>query len=405
MKDIKLVYLLVIFFPTLICAQDFLQTEIQNFDGKLLNYEDDCLEVYNDQNDRNLKRGRNQRGNNWFFIGVGQSRIVVSIDNPNYVNAVQNAFALASLEAKRELAEFLGKDIEDSIIVNTIEAIKTGRKPIDVAREAEDQELKRLNYDSSEVLKKAFMLAHRKLDEVISKNFEIDQAEDEIRSRLGRVLAQSTLKRITTATAYSEIRGMKNLYIRISKTNVCVVSVFSSKTRVWADAIAKQEYKSFKYLEKDKLSMKDVIPDKRDNNGLRKLLGSFGIIVDVDPNGQIYIVSFAQAGALSTSPNELVTARKIAQIQAEAQIAQFKKEAVEVYTQLENIEVVTTNINETKDYYSERNFLDRLNASSKTAIKGIVLNSWWTTIHPYTEKPVVGVVVTWTPSDAGFLKK
>ena len=68
MKDIKLVYLLVIFFPTLTCAQDYLQTEIQNFDGKLLNYEDDCLEVYNDQNDRNLKRGRNQRGNNWFFI-------------------------------------------------------------------------------------------------------------------------------------------------------------------------------------------------------------------------------------------------------------------------------------------------------------------------------------------------
>ena len=120
MKDIKLVYLLVIFFPTLTCAQDFLQTEIQNFDGKLLNYEDDCLEVYNDQNDRNLKRGRNQRGNNWFFIGVGQSRIAVSIDNPNYVNAVQNAFGLASLEAKRELAEFLGKDIEDSIIVHSI---------------------------------------------------------------------------------------------------------------------------------------------------------------------------------------------------------------------------------------------------------------------------------------------
>ena len=111
----KLLTLLIIIFSSNIVAQDFSEIEIQEFDGVLLNTDGDCLDIYNDNKGRKLSRGRNQRGNNWFFIGVGQADIAAPIDNPNYVNSVQNAFTLASLRAKREMAEFLGKEIEDEI--------------------------------------------------------------------------------------------------------------------------------------------------------------------------------------------------------------------------------------------------------------------------------------------------
>ena len=43
-------------------AQDFSEIEIQEFDGQLLNFNDDCLAIYNNENDRALLRGRNERG-------------------------------------------------------------------------------------------------------------------------------------------------------------------------------------------------------------------------------------------------------------------------------------------------------------------------------------------------------
>ena len=118
-----------------------------------------------------------------------------------------------------------------------------------------------------------------------------------------------------------------------------------------------------------------------------------------------YLISFAQSGAIDTSASRLSSARKIAQIQAQAQIAQFKSEAVDVYSQLEQIEVTTTDTSETRDYYSETNFTDRLNASSSVVMRGMELNNWWAANHPYTKKPVVGVVLTWRPEARDFVEK
>jgi hypothetical protein len=116
-------------------------------------------------------------------------------------------------------------------------------------------------------------------------------------------------------------------------------------------------------------------------------------------------VSYAQAGTIDSSSTRLNSARQIAQVQAEAQIIQFLNEAVDVYSRLEQIEITTTSIDETKDYYSERNFQDRLSAFSKANSKGLQLHDWWAANHPYTKKPVVGAVVTWTPSAVDFVEE
>ena len=50
--------------------------------------------------------------------------------------------------------------------------------------------------------------------------------------------------------------------------------------------------------------------------------------------------------------------------------------------------------------YSEENLVARTRAASRLNIKGVETYDWWKTIHPYTKKPVVGVVLTWQPSNA-----
>ena len=65
---------------------------------------------------------------------------------------------------------------------------------------------------------------------------------------------------------------------------------------------------------------------------------------------------------------------------------------------VENIEINTTYVDDFKEYYSENNYLERVNSSSRLALSGLETYDWWATKHPVTKKPVVGVVVTWTPN-------
>ena len=138
------------------------------------------------------------------------------------------------------MAEFINVSIQDEIIVDTIESVKSGREPFMVAQEKADLVSKQENYETMSIYGKSKLFIHKKLDEWIGEDF--DQEDQDLQEKLDGILAQDLFKRLTTTTSYSEIRGMKNLFIRISEKKACVVSVFSSKTRRWADALATDDY-------------------------------------------------------------------------------------------------------------------------------------------------------------------
>jgi hypothetical protein len=101
------------------------------------------------------------------------------------------------------------------------------------------------------------------------------------------------------------------------------------------------------------------------------------------------------------------SAMNVAKLKAEAQIAQLSKENVDVRSKLEDIEIETGFKNsDMKDYYSERNTEERIAASSKLKVSGVVqYGTWAIPAHPITKKPVAGVILTWTPSDSNLAKK
>jgi hypothetical protein len=46
----------------------------------------------------------------------------------------------------------------------------------------------------------------------------------------------------------------------------------------------------------------------------------------------------------------------------------------------------------------------RTKASSILNIAGVEQYDWWATMHPFTQKPVVGVVMVWQPSNAMIIE-
>ena len=133
------------------------------------------------------------------------------------------------------------------------------------------------------------------------------------------------------------------------------------------------------------------------------LTASYGLQVGTDTNGELYIISYAQASAIDRSAGSINNAKMIAETRARGQIAQFQNEAVDVFKNLENIELSTTYKDGTSNNYSERNFTARTKAAASLNIAGVEQYDWWAANHPFSQKPVVGAILVWQPSFALIL--
>ncbi len=80
--------------------------------------------------------------------------------------------------------------------------------------------------------------------------------------------------------------------------------------------------------------------------------------------------------------------------------SEIQNEAVDVFKNLENIELSTTYKDGTLNNYNERNFTARTKAASSLNIAGVQQYDWWAALHPFSQKPVVGAILVWQPSFA-----
>ena len=244
----------------------------------------------------------------------------------------------------------------------------------------------------------------QKLDEWIGEREAIAEDRAQLEKELENVVSQNVFGEIITTLAYSEIAGMKNIQIQVKKDNVCVLSVWSQRTKRWANELGELNYQALAKLRPGKKTYQSQIPTKKTKEGLRALTASYGLHIDVDPDGEIYFISYGQAGAMDRSANSVNNARMIAENRARGQIASFQNEAVDIYENLENITISTDYTDGTSNKYSERNFVSRAKSSATLNIAGIEQFDWWASIHPYTKKPVVGVILVWQPTNALILE-
>ena len=396
-------------------AQEISESDL-GFDGELIITDDlSCLDSFNKKSSIKRKRigktfksftyGKNLRGNSLIYFGEGIASIDAQPQDTDYVDAIQNAIAIAGLRAKRELALFRAAETTQTTIDRAMEAFAAGIPVSDYAEAKDDLNERENDYTETGIAKKFYLFINKKLDDWIGEKASINDSRSELEKELKNVVSQSVFKEIITTLAYSEIAGMKNVQIQVNKQNVCVLSVWTERTNRWANELGNLNYRALSNLRPGNTTHESQIPSKDSQQGLKTLTASYGLQIDIDKNGEIYFISYAQAGSLDRSSDSINNARMIANNRARGQIAQFQNEAVDVYQNLENSSIKTTYIDEISNKYNERNFMSRTKSSATLNIAGVEQFDWWATIHPFTKKPVVGVVLVWRPSSAIALEK
>jgi len=396
-------------------AQEISESDL-GFGGELLITDNlSCLDSFNEKS--NIKRqqngktfksftnGKNLRGNSLIYFGEGIASIDAQPEDPNYIDAIQSAIAIAGLRAKKELALFRAAETTQTTIDRAMEAVAAGVPVSDYGKAKDDLDQRDQNYSKAGIGKKFYLFIDRKLDDWIGENALINEDRSQLKKELENVVSQNVFKEIITTLAYSEIAGMKNVQIQVAKQNVCVLSVWSDRTSRWANELGNLNYQALANLRPGTATFESQIPSKNNKQGLGILTASYGLQIDVDKNGEIYFISYAQAGSMDRSANSINNARIIAENRARGQIAQFQNEAVDVYQNLENISIKTAYTDETLNKYDERNFISRTKSSATLNIAGVEQFDWWAAIHPFTKKPVVGVILVWQPSNAMVLEK
>jgi len=403
----------------LVCSSQIESQEISEsdlgFNGQLLELDDlSCLDSFNQKamikrqsmgkEYDPFKKGKNIRGKSLFYFGEGLASIDAQPEDPLYIDSIQNAIALAGLRAKKELALFRSSEVTKETVNRAMEAISSGIPVSDYGKRQDTLDDREKDYNDAGLDEKLYRFLDQKLDEWIGEREAIAEDRAELEKELENVVSQNVFGEIITTLAYSEIAGMKNIQIQVKKDNVCVLSVWSQRTKRWANELGELNYQALAKLRPGKKTYQSQIPTKKTREGLRALTASYGLHIDVDPDGEIYFISYGQAGAMDRSANSVNNARMIAENRARGQIASFQNEAVDIYENLENITISTDYTDGTSNKYSERNFVSRAKSSATLNIAGIEQFDWWASIHPYTKKPVVGVILVWQPTNALILE-
>jgi hypothetical protein len=139
------------------------------------------------------------------------------------------------------------------------------------------------------------------------------------------------------------------------------------------------------------------------------LLSTFGVQQKIDENGDLVLVAFGQAGAVTDSPQSANAARSKAKMQAMAAIREFAGESVAVTTDAVNAENVEEFENAAEEYEDVSAFSQKIKAAAETLkIAGIATIKNWDCKHPLAGRTVYGVVCSWSPkqaANAGAMKR
>jgi uncharacterized protein DUF6844 len=322
-----------------------------------------------------------------FFLSVGTGIIQAPRNSPSYIQSRINAYEKAILEAKSQMVEFLGTEIET-------EAQKTIQEGDFNAEAKRLVALKKANTPLS-MTDKIRLLIHAKLDKKLKEQgINSNKANVE----LSKLVNSESFKKMTKTLARARILGSQ-VYRAFeyspsgAKGEIGVIMIHSDKLQKIAEAIVTGTPLPSKT---PKAPIKDQIP--KDST---VLLNMYGVQSKTDENGNVVLVAFSQGAPKTKSRTSIKIAYKKAKISALALIRQFAGENAMVANDMLNSESSKEFEDETTSYQDDNATREKINTfAKKMNIAGIARIYKWKAIHPLTHKMVVGAIYTWSPSSA-----
>lgn len=321
-----------------------------------------------------------------YYVAVGYGVIQAPLDSRSYGDSRVNAYNKAMLDAKAKMAEYLELAIRTETEHDYAEGNFGGNE------EAERDELS--------IGSKIKRLVVAKLDDALrAEGLDPDAADRAARERVAKKQLNGDLyKKAISAAARAEITGMQVMCSfegvpAGEKGQIGVVAVWSPKLQAMARSLSLGGKLPSGV---GKRPIKDQIPADKE-----VLLSTFGVQQKIDENGNLVLIGFGQAGAVSDSPTSANAARNKAKMQAMAAIREFAGESVAVETAALNAESIEEFENAAESFEDVSAYRQNVEAVAESLkISGIATVKNWEGKHPLTGRMVYGVICAWSPDSA-----
>ena len=352
--------------------------------------------------DKGWEEGDNKKKDGgFFFVQVGSGIIAAPPGHKNYINSRQNAFSKAMLTAKGNIISSIAQTVESELMLSVKQGSFT-----------EDESIKKNKLMSS--FNKAVDLLNAELDEHLKEKGLINATEAEKESlakqKLIGILNSEKFRQITQTSAAQSLRGVRRIFVNESimkgeQGEICVVALYSTKTMQLADAIVSGDFSLAPKGKKGK-KLKDQIPNKKTQDGLRQLLTTYGVEMLRDEEGEFNLVSYAQAGPQTKSKTSLKIAYDQSKIKASAQLASFANENASLKERQESSEASNEYGNDVIDYSSVAAYeKDLQSITDPIVLEGLKRFGKWAAKHPATGQIVTGSIMVWSASSAKAAQK
>jgi len=356
----------------------------------------------------NMKLGQNVKPNgSRFFVAVGDSMIKAPPGHPNYMNSRQNAYTAALMNAKKNILEALKTTVSRDIKLSLAEGkfVEDDKVKEEIQKEVSSAQSSD-NRDMKSAYNKTLELLNRKLDSELKKSDPnpapppktVEEAEEQMTEKIEAVLGESFNDVIESHSAQN-LYGIKRIFTYESVPpgkpgSICVVALYSSRTKAIADGILQQDTSLFP-TGKPNPNYKKLIPNPKTNNGKSELFSTFGIDMIRDEQGNFVLISYAQAGVTAPVVNKtsINAALRRAVGTAKGQLATYLKEAAALKSKQQNTESYKQMADGTEYYEGSAALKEDMESQSKNVdITGAQRGKNWALKHPITKQTVVG---TW----------
>ena len=320
-----------------------------------------------------------------FFIAKGSGVIQAPKNSQSYIDSRVNAFNKAMMEAKKAMVEFLGVDIASETAKEYAEGSAVNPPP---------------PTEGQEVVGKLKKLLFAKINNELAKE-GIDPIKDPAAAKaaLGKQLNSEKYKKMITTTARAQVLGLQACCTfegtpAGGKGEIGVVAIWSPKLQAMAASLVTG-------APVPPVGAKKPIAQQISSDPAT-LISTFGVQQKIDETGDLVLVGFGQAGAVSESKMSGKAAQTKARQNAMAAIREFAGEQVAVATDTLNAETTEEFENGAEAYENESAMKEKIAAvAAKMNISGIAPLKNYKFKHPINGKTVYGVVVTWCPKQAG----
>jgi hypothetical protein len=342
---------------------------------------------------KGYSEGRNTRSKGGdIFIAVGTGVIQAPRNSPGYMNSRINAFDKALLNAKKQMAEYISIEIQNEIISDYAEGQSPAihkKRSVDSASALEEPG----------IIQKTKALVNVKLDQMLEAQ-GVDLTKPVPQEEIKKVLTSEDFEKTVKSASKARIVGLQAWKVfEVSpdgrKGQIGVVAVYSEKLHRMADALFSGNFSSLPEGTPKKPIIKQIPED------VKVLLTTFGVQQKIDENGRLVLVAFGQGVPKTESTRSVDAAFEKAKLDAMSNLRSFAGEIVMVEGEVHKYESVQELEDGMEQYENEEFFRDRVQSQAQSLrMSGIRNVRRWQSVHPLTNKPVVGVVIAWSPQSA-----